>query len=131
MKSAKGTRIVATALLGACLLAFALVGCSRPNKVPAGPLDFTFVNNSGMIIKSIYVSPNNVDDWQENILIGDLVRAQGRMVIRFDHQEKTSIWDLKIEDTNGRTAEFKSLDLRRISRLTLRFRNGVAIAEAE
>jgi hypothetical protein len=96
-----------------------------------GPLDFTFVNNSGLIIKSIYISPNNADDWQENLLSGEAIRARERVVIRFNREEKGRFWDLRIEETYGRSAEFKNLDLLRISRLTLRVRNGVAIAEGE
>jgi hypothetical protein len=72
-----------------------------------------------------------VDDWQENILTGESIRSRDRVVIRFDPQEQRSLWDLKIADTDGMSAEFKNLDLRRVSRVTLRLRNGIAIAEAE
>lgn len=119
--------------LGACLL-LTFVGClsrSRQNQVPRNPLDFTFVNNSGLVIKSIYVSPQDVEDWQENILTGESIRSHERVVIRFDPREQKPFWDLKIEDRDGISASFKNLDLRRISRVTLRLRNGIATVEAE
>ena len=118
---------------GVCLL-LTFVGCfsrSQQNQVFRNPLDFTFVNNSGLVIKSIYVSPQDVEDWQENLLTGESVRSHEKVVIRFDPREQKPLWDLRIEDRDGIRAEFKNLDLRRISRLTLRFRNGIATVETE
>jgi hypothetical protein len=134
MSSADRTSRPAIAALGACLLVFIFVGCSsraRQNQVLTNPLDFTFVNNSGLVIKSIYVSPQDADDWQENILTGESIRSRDRVVVRFDPQEQRSLWDLKVVASDGMSAEFENLDLRRTSRLTFRLRHGVAIAEAE
>jgi hypothetical protein len=51
--------------------------------------------------------------------------------IRFSPEEKSAAWDLRVEDNNGNSAEWKSLDLREFSRLTLRVDNDVAVAEAQ
>ena len=124
----------AIGVLVASLLVFASFGCEpkiRSSQLPTSQLDFTFVNLTGLTLKSIYVSPHDVGDWQENILGDELLRSHQRVVIRFDQKDKTANWDLKVEERDGRNAEFKNLDLSRISRLTLRFRNGVASVEAE
>jgi len=134
MSSTDRTRGLAIVALGVCLLVFIFVGCSsraRQNQVPTNALDFTFVNNSGLVIKSIYVSPQEANDWQENILTGESIRSRDRVVVRFDPQEQRTFWDLKVVASDGISAEFENLDLRRVSRVTFRLRHGVAIAEAE
>ena len=134
MKPVYLTIRVRIVIIAVSLFVSVMMGCttrSGSSQAPAGPLDFIFVNNSGLVITSIYVSPHDIGDWQENILGGDLLRTRERVSIRFDRRDQRQFWDIKVEDRDGTNAEFKNLDLQRVSRLTLRLRSGVAFIEAE
>jgi hypothetical protein len=97
----------------------------------AGALDFTLVNFTRFNLHAIYVSPHDSSGWEENILGRDLLLDGTLVKIRFSPAEQTVRWDLRVEDENGNSAEWKNLDLREISKITLRFNKGVVSAEAE
>jgi hypothetical protein len=118
----------------ACLLAASVFSCSScggPGGEGAGAPDFTLVNRTGATLKAVYVSPHDSEGWEENVLGGDEMFSGESVGIGFDPRADAAAWDLRVEAAGGQSAEWKNLDLRRISRITLRFRNGVAVAEAE
>jgi hypothetical protein len=96
-----------------------------------GALDFTLVNFTRFNLYSIYVSPHDSAGWEENILGREQLFDGDTVKIRFNPSEKAVRWDLRVEDENGNNAEWKNLNLREISRITLRTGNDVVIAEAE
>ena len=96
-----------------------------------GALDFTLVNNTRFNLYAIYVSPHDSAGWEENVLGRDQLFDGDFIKIRFSPEEKADIWDLRVEDENGNNAEWKNLNLREISRITLRTGDNVVLAEAE
>lgn len=124
----KGTT---TAVLLACLLAS---GCSsRANRndapitqatatapdVAEGGLGLDLVNFTGASLRAVYISPNDSNGWEENVLGTDQLHDGDTVDIRFDSNETPALWDIKVESTKGNFAELKGLDLRGVSRITL------------
>lgn len=98
---------------------------------PAAAPDFTFVNFSRFNLHAIYLSPHDSPGWEENVLGRDQLLDGAFVKIRFNPAEQAVKWDLRVEDEKGNHAEWKNLDLREISLITLRFRNGAVLAEVE
>jgi len=72
----------------------------------AGKQDFVLHNETGVEINSLYVSPHDSNDWQEDIL-GQKTLPNGESVkIAFDNREKKMHWDLKVTDKNGNSLEW-------------------------
>lgn len=115
-------------------LLVAVCACSARGSAASGrALDFTLVNRTGTTIHAIYVSPHDSVNWEENVIGSDTLPSGESVAIRFSPEERPSLWDLRVENRNGYQAEWKKLDLRRISRITLRLGPGknVLTAEAE
>jgi hypothetical protein len=103
------------------------------NTVAASPgtLDFTLINFTGLGLHAIYVSPHDSAGWEENVLGQDELFDSGIVEIKFAPEERAVRWDLRAEDKDGNYAEWKNLDLREISKITLRRSETGAIAEVE
>jgi hypothetical protein len=97
----------------------------------SAPLDFTLVNFTRFNLYAIYVSPHDSTGWEENVLGRDQLFDGDFVKIRFSPEEKADIWDLRVEDENGNNAEWKNLNLREISKITLRTGENAVLAEAE
>jgi hypothetical protein len=87
----------------------------------AGKQDFIVHNQTGVEIKSLYVSPHSADDWQEDILGRDTLPNGESVKINFDDRDKRTHWDLKVTDKDGNALEWYDLKLVEIKELTLRY----------
>ena len=114
---------------------------ATPNTAPAaaadstasaeGKQDFTVVNQTGVEITALHVAPHSSDDWEEDILGQDTLASGESLAIKFNRNEKTAMWDLRIEDTGGNAIEWENLNLLEISKVTLHYKDGKASAETE
>lgn len=93
--------------------------------------DFTLVNQTGVEIYALYVSPHNSDDWEEDVLGQDTLADGARLDIKFGRAEKAAMWDLRVEDKSGNHIEWENLNLLEISKVTLHYKDGKAWAEVE
>ena len=84
-----------------------------------GKQDFILVNQTGVEINSLYVSPHDSDDWEEDILGKDTLANGDQVKITFEDREKHVHWDLKVTDKDGNSLEWEDLNLVEISKLTL------------
>ena len=86
----------------------------------AGAQDFTLVNQTGKHITHVYVSPHNVNDWQEDVLGQEILGNGDSVEITFSGGERAAIWDIKVlfEDGSGRFWE--NFNLKTISVITLK-----------
>lgn len=89
-------------------------------------LDFELVNDTGYDIAHLFVSPNEADDWQENILKKTL--ADGESVhVSFHPDEETAIWDMRADWDMEEGSEVQEyvywykLDFSKISTITLHY----------
>jgi hypothetical protein len=108
------------------LLAFGLVAvvASSPAGAQQSKLDFTLLNRTGVVIMELYVSPDEVDDWEEDVLGKDVLKHNESIDVTFSRTEKSCDWDLKIKDEDGDEIEWDSLDLCAASHVTLLYQNG-------
>jgi hypothetical protein len=100
---------------------------------PAGA-GFDLVNFSGSPIRAVYLSSGDSSSWEENVLGTDILDDGATVEIRFVSNEAPALWDLKVVARSGYYAEWKGLDLRGVSRVTLAMAliNGPAVvAELE
>ncbi len=102
------------------------------NSAPsAAAQDFTLVNQTGVEIDKVYISPHDDEDWQEDILGQDTLPDGQTVDVKFDREETSAKWDVRIEDKQGNAIEWENLNLLEISKLTLHYKDGKATAEAE
>ena len=85
----------------------------------SGKQDFTLHNQTGVEIHSLFVSPHDTDDWQQDILGQDTLAAGESLKISFNDREKKVHWDIKVTDKNGNSLEWEDLNLMEISEVTL------------
>jgi hypothetical protein len=93
--------------------------------------DFTLVNQTGVEIHRVYISPHDSNDWEEDILGRDTLANGDSVDIKFNRGEKAANWDLRVEDSQGHAIEWENLNLLKISKLTLYYKDGKATAQAE
>lgn len=80
---------------------------------------FDLVNFTGSNIQAVYLSPGDSTGWEENILGTGILDDGATVDIRFVSNETPALWDLKVVAPTGYYAEWKGLDLRGVSRVTL------------
>ena len=93
--------------------------------------DFTVVNKTGIEIYALYVTPHNAKDWGEDILGADTLPANNELDIVFGRTEKATMWDLRVEDSEGNFIEWDNFNLRKISKITLFYKNRKPTAVVE
>jgi hypothetical protein len=93
--------------------------------------DFTLVNQTGVEIHKVYISPHDSNDWEEDILGKDTLPSGQSVDIKFNRSEKAAMWDLRVEDSKGNAIEWENLNLLQISKVTLHYKDGKATAETE
>jgi hypothetical protein len=97
----------------------------------AGAQDFTLDNETGVEIHKVYVSPHDANDWQEDILGKDTLPSGQSVDIKFSPKEQAAMWDLRVEDSQGNAIEWENLNLLKISKVTLHYKDGKATADTE
>jgi hypothetical protein len=97
----------------------------------ASDQDFTLVNDTGVVIDKLYISPHDSDDWEEDILGADTLPSGESLEIKFHRAEKAPVWDLRIEDSKGNSIEWENLNLLEIAKITLNYKDGKATAKTE
>lgn len=98
----------------------------------AAQQDFTLVNESGVDIHQLYVSPSSQAAWGDDIL-GEEVLVDGNYAdITFDAESDAELWDLKAVDGEGGEVVWSQLNLMVISKLTITIdEEGTPTATAE
>jgi hypothetical protein len=96
---------------------------STPIVAQQSKLDFTLLNRTGVVITELYVSVDEADDWEEDVLGRDVLKHGESLDITFSRSEKSCDWDLKIKDEDGDEIEWDSLDLCAASHITLLYQN--------
>jgi hypothetical protein len=93
-------------------------------------LDFTLVNDTGYTIDKVFVSPNKLEEWGEDVMGPDDQVPDGKSVkIHFSRaHEKDTKWDLKIVFTDNEYRYWTNLDLSTISEVTIHYKNDHATA---
>ena len=111
-------------LVTVALLAFGVLA-------QAGNQDFTLVNETGITIEELYISPAKADNWQEDVLGDEALPDGGSVEVGFPVDDNHCRWDLKIIDGDKDEVVWNNLDLCKISKITLFWENGNARATLE
>ena len=85
----------------------------------AANLDFELVNNTGVDIYEVFVSPSDVEEWGDDILEQDILEDGMSVEISFDPEEEAALWDLMVKDGEGNSIYWEELDLTQISTFKL------------
>ena len=93
--------------------------------------DFTLVTQTGVEIDKVYISPHDKDDWEEDILGKDTLPEGQSVDIKFHRDETAAEWDLRVEDKGGNAIEWENLNLLKISKLTLHYKDKKPTADIE
>jgi hypothetical protein len=109
----------------------ALVFATAATSAFAGDQDFTLVNKTGVEINSVYIAPHSSDNWEEDVLDEDTLADGEEFDIKFSRKEKTKMWDLRVEDSDGASIEWENLNLLETSKVTLHYKKGKAWADVE
>lgn len=96
-----------------------------------GAQDFTLVNETGVEIDKVFISPHDKDDWEEDILGQDTLPNGQSVDVKFHRDETAAEWDLRVDDKQGNHIEWENLNLLKISKVTLHYKDGKGTAEVE
>jgi hypothetical protein len=91
--------------------------CTMPAK--AGDQDFTLVNKTGYDIAQVYASPVKSDTWGGDIMGSDILANGASVSITFAHEASACHWDLKVVYTDKETAVWQSVNLCKVSKITV------------
>lgn len=93
--------------------------------------DFTLVNKTGYEIKSVFVSPNKSDDWEEDVLGKDTFADGEKWDIKFHRSATTCKWDLKVvySDDNS-SAVWTNIDLCSVEKITIKYNRSSGVTSA-
>lgn len=111
-------------LIGLAVTSISLVLVLAAGAAAQGKQDFTLHNSTGKVISEVYVSPNTVNDWEEDVLEEDVLGNGESVDISFSRTEKANFWDLKVIFSDGKFAIWEKLNLSQITDLTISFKNG-------
>jgi hypothetical protein len=110
------------------LSVFIFAGCgsssSSDDKTTVYSQDFTVVNETGIEVYALYVSPTGEASWGDDILTTDTLPTGSSTDIVFDTEVEEQYWDLMIADSAGTTVEWSNIDLFAVSEITLKIENG-------
>jgi len=97
----------------------------------AGDQDFTLVNDTGLTIDQLYISPTKADNWEEDILGVDVLKHGEEVHITFSRDEKTRHWDIMIVDEEGDKIYWRDIDLIQAEKITLSYEDEKPTAEIQ
>ena len=97
----------------------------------AGDQDFVLVNETGVEIHNLHVSPSDKEEWGDDILGKETLDDGDSAEVTFSPKEEAAKWDLRVADKEGNSIEWTDLNLLNISKVTLHYDNGKATAEVE
>ena len=92
----------------------------------AGAQDFTLVNQTGLDIHYVFVSPRSSSDWGSDIMGRDVLPNGNSVQITFSPGTRAADWDIRVEYVNGDYEEWENFNLNSISQITLK-KNGDAV----
>ncbi|MDZ4815731.1 MAG: hypothetical protein SGI71_05645 [Verrucomicrobiota bacterium] len=102
-----------------------------PARAANEDLDFVLINATGGNIVSVYIAPHDSDEWGDDVMTNDIIRDGENANIEFHPKTTVKLWDLRIEDKEGNSVEWESLDLSQIEKLTLKIVNKKPMATWE
>lgn len=73
--------------------------------------NFELTNGTTRTISELYISPTNVNDWEEDVLGVDTLDEMGKTVVNFVDTVDECVYDLKIVHDDGDSAIWSGINL--------------------
>jgi outer membrane lipoprotein-sorting protein len=105
--------------MGALFALAAIGGLAAANPAAADELQFTLTNATSVSATEFYVSPANVDDWEDNLLEGKYLPSGNEVTVTIGDGRRTCTYDLKTVFEDGRTAENDGVNLCELGKYTV------------
>lgn len=93
----------------------------------AGSRDFILINDTGVDIAGLYISPAAKANWGDDVLCKETLPTGNECRILISREEQTEFWDLMIVDQEGTSLEWPGLALSQTPKVTLTIENGTPI----
>src|SRR4051812_29921081 len=93
------------------MAAIAAVAMLLPAAAQADDRNFVLINGTGRTISELYVSPANIDAWEEDVLGVDTLPELEKTAVKFVDEVKECVYDLKIVHDDGDAAIWKGINL--------------------
>ncbi|MEG2746248.1 MAG: hypothetical protein RR934_03185 [Gordonibacter sp.] len=81
--------------------------------------NFTLVNNTGVEVYGVFVSPVSTDNWEEDVMGRETLPSGSSVDITFHGDSSEQYWDLMVTDAEDVQLIFEKLDLFSISEVTI------------
>lgn len=85
----------------------------------ASEQDFILINDTGVDIHALFVTPTKSDDWGDNILGKDMLADGGTATIHFAPQVESCVWDFAVSDPDDTAVAWSGIDLCKAEKVTL------------
>ena len=85
----------------------------------AGDQDFKLVNRTGYQIDEVYVSRSSSKHWGKDMMGSDALAAGESVDLEFSAPSNVCSWDMYVKYNDGDTAQWNSLNLCNINKVTL------------
>lgn len=113
----------------AFFLGLALVALALP--AIAADQDFKILNKTGYQIDEVYVGPHSSSSWGEDIMGRNSLSDGELLNVTFPSRTATCSFDIKVKYNDGDEATWDSVNLCKVSKVTLYWRNGTTRAVTE
>ena len=113
------------AALAALLLATSAVSALAADQ------DFQMVNRTGYQIDEVYVGASSSTSWGSDVMGRDSLSDGERVNITFPNRTRTCNFDIRVKYHDGDQATWTNIDLCKVSKVSLYWRNGTTRAVTE
>ena len=76
-------------------------------------------NGAQYDIYTLYLSPTNANDWEENLLKEETLPNGDTVDLEVSRTEKAEAWDIKVTNTAGETMTWVGVPLNKAGQITL------------
>ena len=113
---------IPTAVAIGVICLFSLLGAAT--SFAEGELDFTLHNETGKVLKEVYVGPTSSDEWGSDVMGKDVVGDGESVHISFHPKATAKHWDLKIVFDDDKSTVWTNFDLTTIDDITISYKDG-------
>ncbi|MDP9004549.1 MAG: argininosuccinate lyase [Verrucomicrobiota bacterium] len=111
-----------TSIAAVALSLFSLLGVTH--SFAEGKQDFTLHNETGKVIKEVYVGPTQSEEWGDDVMGKEVVGEGESVLITFHPKATANHWDLKIVFDDDKWTVWTNFDLTTISDITISYKDG-------
>lgn len=97
----------------------------------AADQDFQLVNRTGYRIDEVYVSSSRTKNWGKDLMGSDALVDGEKLNVSFPGRTSECSFDIRVKYNDGDEATWESVNLCKVSRVSLYWRNGATRAVSE